>query len=245
MKALILAAGYGVRLYPLTKEHAKSLLLVRNVPIINYIVSKLEILDEIDKIFVITNSKFFPQFMKWKKEIKCKKDINVVDDLTKNHKNRLGAIGDIRFAIEKENIDDDLLVIGGDNLFDDDLAPFLSFAKANKGKPVMGVFNLKDREQAKKYGMLKLDKNNIVIDFQEKPQNPDSALVAMCLYLFPKDKLGLIKEYLNGNTEQYDATGYYINWLRKRETVYGFVFSGRWYDIGDYGFYKEAKEKFK
>jgi glucose-1-phosphate thymidylyltransferase len=84
----------------------------------------------------------------------------------------------------------------------------------------------------------------VITDFQEKPANPDSSLAAMCLYFFPKDKLVLIKEYLNGNKKNHDATGYYIDWLRKKEPVYGFVFSGAWYDIGDHSFYKEAKQKF-
>jgi len=244
MKALILAAGYALRLYPITKERPKALLLIRDRPIINHIIDKISSIEEINEIIVITNSKFISQFEKWKEEVLCNKNIRLVDDLTKNHNDRLGAIGDIRFAIENAQIDDDLLVIGGDNLFDGDLRDFLAFAKTNKDNPVIGVFDLKDKEQAKKYGVLKLDEDNVITDFKEKPKDPDSALVAMCLYLFPKNKLRLIKDYLSGNAEKYDATGYYIDWLRKKETVYGFVFRGRWYDIGDHGFYKEAKEKF-
>ncbi|MDD5045259.1 MAG: nucleotidyltransferase family protein [Candidatus Omnitrophica bacterium] len=245
MKALILAAGYAIRLYPLTKQRAKSLLLVRRKPIINYIVSKLEAAGEIDEIFVITNSKFISQFRQWKKGLDCSKRLRLIDDQTKAHEDRLGAIGDILFAVKKGKINDDLLVIGGDNLFDSDIKEFLEFGRAKKGHTVIGIFDLKNRQEAKRYGVIRLDKNSRIADFKEKPRHPRSALVAMCLYLFPKNKLRRIREYLGDRNKNRDATGYYIDWLRKKESVYGFVFSGRWYDIGDHSFYKKAKERFK
>jgi len=245
MKALILAAGYATRLYPLTKEYPKPLLKVGRHPIINYILDKLETLEDVDEIIVVTNSKFISQFRQWAKGIRTHKHISLVDDLTYDHSDRRGAIGDMNFAIDKIHIKDDLLVIGGDNLFDGDIGDFLSFARTNKPHPVIGVYNLKDKKQAKNYGVIKLDRKNKVIDFQEKPLKPKSRLVAMCLYYFPKEKLELIKEYLNTKTDKHDATGFYINWLIKKESVYGFLFFGRWYDIGHHQFYNEAKEKFK
>ncbi|MCM8780146.1 MAG: sugar phosphate nucleotidyltransferase, partial [Candidatus Omnitrophica bacterium] len=129
MKALILAAGYAVRLYPLTKAKAKALLPVNGVAVINHIIAKLESIEEIDTIIVVTNSKFISQFRKWRDELECKKQIRIVDDLTRSNKDRRGAIGDIGFAIDKEKIDDDLLVIGGDNLFTGNLKDFLAFSK--------------------------------------------------------------------------------------------------------------------
>jgi glucose-1-phosphate thymidylyltransferase len=148
------------------------------------------------------------------------------------------------FAINKKCIRGDLLVIGGDNLFDGDLDGFLSFAKTRQPNPVIGVYNIEDIRQATKYGVAKLDRKNKLIDFQEKPKSPKSTLVAMCLYYFPKDKLRLIKEYLNTKIDKHDATGFYIDWLRKRVPVFGFVFGRHWYDIGDHKFYNEAKERF-
>ena len=148
------------------------------------------------------------------------------------------------FGINKKRIKSDLLVIGGDNLFDGDLKDFLSFAKANRPRPVIGAYNIRDIHKAVKYGVLKLNSKFKVIDFKEKPKASRSTLVAMCLYYFPKESLGLIKEYLTNRANKQDATGFYIDWLRKKVSVYGFVFNGRWYDIGDYGFYHEAKEKF-
>jgi glucose-1-phosphate thymidylyltransferase len=245
VKALILAAGYATRLYPITKEYPKPLLSVAGRPIIDYIVDKLKDLDPIDEIVVITNSKFISLFRKWSRQKQIKKRISLIDDLTSSHDDKRGAIGDINFAVAKERIKDDLLVIGGDNLFDSDLKGFLSFVKAKTPHPVIGAYDIEDISEAKKYGVIKLDASKRVVDFKEKPKNPKSTLIAMCLYYFSKEKLGLIREYSEAKTDKHDATGFYIDWLRKEEIVYGFIFKGRWYDIGHHKFYNEAKEKFK
>jgi glucose-1-phosphate thymidylyltransferase len=244
MKALILAAGYARRLYPLTKEFPKPLLAVKHRPIIDYIIDKIECIREIDEIIVITNSKFMSRFRAWAAKHPTKKHITLVDDLTKTHSDRRGAIGDMNFAINKKRIKEDLLVIGGDNLFDGDLNDFLDFTKGHKNNPVIGAYNIRRLDAAREYGVIQLDKKDKVIDFEEKPSQPKSVLVAMCLYYFPKDKLRLIKEYLNAKANKHDATGFYIDWLTKKEPVFGFVFHGRWYDIGHHKFYEEAKQRF-
>jgi glucose-1-phosphate thymidylyltransferase len=244
MKALILAAGYATRLYPLTKEYPKPLLEVEHKPIIDYIVEKVNKIKAIDEIIVVTNSKFISRFKKWKVKQGKRKPITLVDDLTRDNSSRLGAVGDINFAIDKINIRDDLLVVGGDNLFSGGLGDFAAFIKNHNNNPVIGAFNIGNKQEAKKYGVIKLDRNSRVIDFQEKPRYPRSTLVAMCLYYFPKERLRLIKDYLRHKNKKNDATGFYINWLSKRINVYGFVFLGQWYDIGDYKFYNAAKEEF-
>lgn len=239
-----MAAGYATRLYPLTKDYPKPLLKLGTRPIIDYIIEKLDIIDEIDEVIVITNSKFLAYFKKWAKKIKINKRLSLVDDLTKSLSDKRGAIGDMDFAINKKRIKDDLVVVGGDNLFDDDLKGFFSFVKAKAPSPVIGAYNIRNKIHAKKYGVLKLDKKGKVVDFKEKPGTPKSTLVAMCLYYFPKGRLPLIREYLRKQNKKYDATGLYIDWLRKKCPVYGFLFSGRWYDIGDHKFYNEAKKLF-
>ena len=244
MKAIILAAGYATRLYPLTKEYPKPLLMVRQKPIIGYILDKMAQIKEIEEIVVVTNSKFFPKFKDWQRHLEIKKPISVLDDLTKDNAHRLGAVGDMGFAIGEKNIKDDLLVVGGDNLFDGDLRDFLAFAGMHKANPAIGAYNIRIKSKAVRYGVLKIDRKNKVVDFQEKPEKPKSTLVAMCLYYFPAKRLGLIKEYLKEN-KRFDATGSYIDWLREKVAVYGYIFSGSWYDIGDHKFYNEAKGKFK
>lgn len=245
MKVLILAAGYATRLYPLTRQYPKPLLLIGQTTMIDHIIAKLADLEEIDEIIVVTNSKFIAQFRKWARGLKINKRLNLVDDLTESYSRRRGAIGDMYFAVNRKKIRDDLLVIGGDNLFDGDLRDFLCFARSKRKCPLIGVYDIKNKKLASKYGVVKLDKKNRIIDFQEKPARPKTRLVAMCLYYFPKEKLPLIKRYFLSNlSKKCDATGYYIDWLRKKENVYGFKFSGRWYDIGHRANYRAVKDKF-
>lgn len=244
MKALILAAGYATRLYPLTKEQPKPLLEVKGKPIIDYIVDKLKAVSIIDEIYVVTNSKFIRLFRSWRKSARPPKKITLVDDLTKNNRDRLGAIGDINFAIKKQEIKEDLLVIGGDNLFSGSLAGFLAFAQKNSSAASVGLYRLKRKKDASRYGVAKLNSRKAIISFIEKPGRPQSTLVAMCLYYIPKNSLGLIKEYMRDNKKQADTSGGYIAWLRGRTEIYGYVFNGSWFDIGDYKYLNAAKERF-
>ena len=244
MKALILAAGYATRMFPLTKEYPKPLLLVGKRPIIDYIVDKLEAIEEIDEIIVVTNSKFFPRFKEWRRSLRSLKRITLVDDLTQSLHDRRGAIGDMNFALTKRRLRDDIVVIGGDNLFEQGLGVFLSFARGKKANPVIGVYDIRHKHKAQQYGVVKLNAHGKVIDFQEKPEKPHSTLVAMCLYYFPKERLRLIREYLKSKINKHDATGFYIDWLRKKVSVYGFVFDRPWYDIGHPNIYRGVKKNY-
>ncbi len=245
MKTLILAAGYATRLYPLTKEYPKPLLEVKGRPIINYIVDKLKAIAGIDEIYIVTNSKFILNFSGWVKSIKSPKKITLIDDLTKNNRDRLGAIGDINFVIEKQKVREDLLVIGGDNLFSGSLKGFLDFSIKRRPAVSLGLYGLKRSEDASRYGVVKLDKQKKVISFEEKPEKPQSSLVAMCLYYMPKDHLSLVKQYIqNKKANRADATGSYIAWLKDEADVYGYVFGGSWFDIGDYKYLNAAKKGF-
>lgn len=243
MKALILAAGYATRLYPITKDFPKPLLRVGKRAIIDYIFDKLAVLEQINEVIVITNDKFFGRFEKWKHGLKAGKAVTLVNDLTKTHEDKLGAIGDMHFAISSRKINDDLLVIGGDNLFDSSLNGFLSFARKHK-TPAIGVYDIKDKTKASHYGVLTLNREGRILEFKEKPAHPESTYVGMCLYYFPKEKLGLLEEYLSGRSDKKDATGYYIDWLSRKVAVYGFIFDCRWFDIGDKDFYNKARQNF-
>jgi len=244
MQALILAAGYGKRLYPLTKEYPKPLLKVNGQPIIDYIIFKLIKIKEIERIWVITNAKFFAQFLKWKKEKKFDKPINLINDLTKIYSQRRGALADIDFAIKKKNIKDDLIIVGGDNLFEENLAGFISYIKEKKENFIIGLHRLKDKSQAKHYGVARINRENQLISFEEKPPKPKSRLVGICLYYFPKDKIFLLEEYLK-NSKLKDAPGNFINWLYSREKIYGYVLKGFWYDVGQPRTLKEAEKTLK
>jgi glucose-1-phosphate thymidylyltransferase len=244
MKALILAAGYATRLYPLTRKYPKPLLQVGGRPIIDYVVDKLSALEEVKEIIVVTNSKFIGLFRRWAKGLRLRPALTLVDDRTRSLADRLGAIGDMHFVVRERRVNDDLLVAGGDNLFDGGLRGFAGYCREKNHYPVIGLYDIKDKARAVHYGVVKLGPGGRIAGFQEKPRRPASSLVAMCLYFFPRAKLGLIEEYASGRGRKKDATGLYISWLRRKTPVYGYAFSGRWYDIGDHKFYEEAQEKF-
>lgn len=243
MKALILAAGYATRLYPLTRNYPKPLLPVAGKPIIDHIAAKIEALRGVDEIIVVTNSKFASLFERWAKRRSGSLRVTVVDDLTSTPELRRGAIGDLHFVIGSKGITEDLLVIGGDNLFDSGLEEFAVFSSSKSPAGVIGAYDIKDRRKAGKYGVVSLDSGRVV-DFQEKPAHPASALVGMCLYYLPGFKLGLVDEYLKEGNKK-DAVGFFIEWLRSKEDVFCFVFGGRWYDIGHHDSYREADAYFR
>jgi len=209
---------------------------------LNYLIEKLNGIEEIDAIYFVTNQKFYPQFQRWSGETKSKNPIEVLNDGTTSDGKKLGATGDMNFVIRQKKITDDLIVVAGDNLFVLDLHKFVNFCKSN-GMSI-ALQDVKDLELMKKYSEVKLDPTNKIISFTEKPLNPQTTLAAICLYFFPGGKLGLISKYLNeGNNP--DQPGMYIQWLYKTETVHGFVFDEKWYDIGDLKQYKEADKEFK
>lgn len=245
MKALILAAGYGVRLYPLTKKWPKPLLNIRNKPIIKYIIDTIKKIGEIDKIYVVTNKKFFSKFKKWNDKFHYKVPIEIINDGTTKNENRLGAIGDIKYVVDKKGIDDDLLIIGGDNLFQFNLRPCINLA--NKFNSfVIGIYDIKKKEQATRFGVVTIDKKSFRIkSFEEKPARPKSTYIATCAYVFPKDKLYLVTKYIN-ERNNLDAPGHYISWLVKNKfDIYACLFKGKWFDIGQKETLRMARKKFE
>ena len=243
MTIIILAAGYATRLYPLTLDKPKPLLKVGKKTILEYIFDKIVQLAEVNKCYIVTNQKFFGVFRKWAENYAFSVPIEVVNDETATNETRLGAIRDIDFVIKKQGIKDDILVIGGDNLFEFRLKDFVEFAKQYKPDFSFAVFDIGDIEKARQYGVVKLDGSNKVINFEEKPQNPQSTLISTCVYYFPKEKLNLITDFLSSGNKA-DATGNYIKWLSETDGIYGFAFKESWYDIGDIKSLKEADSKY-
>ncbi|MCQ9207827.1 MAG: sugar phosphate nucleotidyltransferase [Omnitrophica bacterium] len=231
-------------MYPLTLDRPKPLLPVAGKPTLEYIVERIEEIEEIDQVFVVTNEKFFKQFADWQKKFSARKTIKILNDKTSSEQERLGAIGDMDLVIKKERIADDLLVIAGDNLFELGLREFVDFAQHRAPASSIGLYDIKDKEAVRRYSQVCLDQNDKIINFKEKPKKPTSTLVAKCIYFFSKSKLGLISEYLSSGGST-DAPGHYIAWLcQKRFAVYGFIFCGKWYDIGNQEIYKKADKYF-
>ncbi len=242
MKALILAAGYGTRLAAIAKDTPKPLLDVAGKPLIDYTVDKLKSVSGLSEIVVVTNNKFYNIFCAWAKTHSDFK-VRIVNDGTNVPEERLGSVGDINYVWSKETQKDDWLIIGGDNIFMDDLNLFMGMAVAKSPAMTIGVYDIKDIAGASKFGVAAIDADDKVISFEEKPANPRSSLIVMCLYYFPKETLEFIEEY-KSVSKALDAAGSYIQWLSEKKNVYGFQFTKKWYDIGSVEALQEAQEFF-
>ena len=240
MKVLILAAGYGTRLYPYTKNFPKPLLKVGQKPIIEYLLDKVEELKGVSSVVIVTNDRFFKTFLKWKKGFKSRYPIKILNDLTMSPKDKLGAIGDMNFVFQKYGFRGNFLVLGGDNLFRESLIKFMNFAKKKSPYSSIGLFDIKDKAEASNFGVVSLNSQKRIKEFYEKPAKPRTALVAMCLYYFPERAMRLIKKYLSQRQNCSDASGNFISWLSKQDKVYGFTFNDLWFDIGRLKTYKKA-----
>jgi len=242
MKIGILAAGYGTRLYPLTYHIAKPLLAVNKKPMINFLIDKVRILEKkfsIDEVRIVVNHKFYKDFLTWKKKYKVK--AKILNDGSTSPENRLGAIKDMQFAISSTKAD--WLILGGDNLFDDSLSGFLDFCLANKPYPSIGLYDVKSKKDATRFGIVSLNSKKRIVKFAEKPKKPDSTLAASCVYFFPRESLGLLKTFVR-EYKKVDASGRYIAWLTRESKVFGYVLKGKWIDIGHFDSLKLAEKTF-
>ncbi len=236
MKAIILAAGYATRLYPLTLNTPKPLLLVKGKPIINFTIDKLNGCAEIDEIFVVTNNKFHHNFVAWQKTVHSLKKITIINDGTFENGARLGAVGDMQFVIKTQNITNDILVIAGDNFFSFELCEIISFYN-KKQTIIVGVFDTQNKKRiAKILGCLELDANSKIIGFEEKPENPRTTLASTGCYIFPKSSFPFIDEALK--IKHPDRHGDLLVYLMQKLPIHAFTFKGYWYDIGCHAEYE-------
>ena len=245
MKAIILAAGYATRLYPLTENMPKALLPVGGKPILEHLLDTFTHDEIIDEIHIVSNARFFEQLENWKlsAEGKYRQKIIVWNDGTSSNETRLGAIGDIQFVIDHAGIDDDLFVAASDNLMSKSLMGYLNDFKAHRCDLLLAG-KLSDYEERKRYAIMQLDENNRVTDLVEKPEEPKSDIAAFAEYIYTKDTLPLIRQYLDeGNNP--DSPGRFPEWLYKRKEVRAYVYDGECVDIGTLKMYKEITENWK
>ena len=245
MKVIILAAGYATRLYPLTLTQPKPLLPVAGQPMIEYVLDNLAPIGGLDRIYVVTNAKFANHFQNWAdayRRTKAKLDFTIVNDGSTDDSNKLGAIGDLHLVLTREQVDDDIIVVAGDNLFSESLADFGRLCRS-KNAPVLAVYDVKDLEQIKKYNAITLDPDGRITFFEEKPKNPASTVTGIALYYYPRTTLPLIRQYIvEGNNP--DQPGRLIQWLYTRTPVYTWMVPGLWYDIGSKETLEEANRIF-
>jgi glucose-1-phosphate thymidylyltransferase len=239
MNVLILAGGYAKRMWPLTKDTPKALLPIGNKTALDLIMQNLEKVNLIDKISVSTNKRFADQFEEWKQK-SGHGEVKIVVENTTCEEEKLGAIKAINFALKQENIEDDCLIIAGDNLFDFNLNNLIEFAK---DKPALLVSDVREKEKASQCGVISVNDEGKIIDFEEKPENPKSTLVSTACYFFPKHSLKFFDEYLTEGNHP-DAVGYFIQWLHKKTEMKALPVTGKWYDIGDKDTYKKVQTLF-
>jgi glucose-1-phosphate thymidylyltransferase len=237
MKAVVLAGGYATRLWPVTKHRPKMLLPIGETTVIDRIFEALERDDRIETVYVSTNERFAQEFEAHLAGTDFEKPTLSVEE-TSEETEKFGVVGALGQLVDREGIDDDLLVVAGDNLIGFDLPEFLDYFES-KGTTTLAAYDVGDREKAKSYGLVELDDDRVV-DFQEKPEEPNSTLVSIACYGFPRESLRFDEYLSDGNNP--DEPGWFLQWLQSREPVHAFVFEDPWFDIGTPESYLEAIE---
>jgi len=238
MRVLILAAGYGTRLYPITVDMPKALIPIGGKLLIDFIMDKVALLNKkvnVEETIVVSNAKFYTKFIEWKNNTGA--EVTIISDGTKFSDERLGAVGDIGFVLSKRE-DDDWLIVGSDNFFDWGFYDFLEFALGNRPYSCVGVYDTEDNSSLSNFGVVELEDDMRIRKFIEKPKYSRKAMVATCIYFFPRESLGMFNEFIKREDDK-DASGKYIEWLVRKSVVYGYVFKGKWLDIG----HKDALKK--
>lgn len=222
MKCLLLASGFGTRLYPVTKKTPKGLLPYRGKPVITHIVDRIPPGIE---VYVTTNLRFEAQFQKWRAELS--RSVNLFVEPVASEEERLGAVGSIEYFVRMNSIAEDLLVIASDNYFDFDVVDFISCFDGNLA--LNAVYDIGSLKEARQFGVVSLAGDRLAA-FAEKPENPASSLISTACYIFPARVLPLLADCCRSG--QCDNLGNFISHLISRDGVRAYVFRGTWFDIG-------------
>ena len=237
MEAVVLAGGYATRLWPITKNRPKMLLPVGETTVIDRILTGLEEDERVESIYLSTNEAFADEFETHIDQEGYEKTQLSVED-TSDEAEKFGVVCALAQLVEREGVDDDLLVIAGDNLMGFHISEFIDDFEEH-GTPTLAAYDVGSREKAKSYGLVELDGDRVV-GFQEKPDDPNSTLVSIACYAFPEESI-LFDKYLSGDNNP-DEPGWFIQWLQEEEAVHAFAFEDDWYDIGSPASYLEAVE---
>ncbi|MFO8063860.1 MAG: nucleotidyltransferase family protein [Spirochaetota bacterium] len=244
MTCIILAAGYATRLYPLTRDFPKPLLDVAGRSILDRIVDNAMRVPELSRIVVVTNEHFLSQFETWRvKRFGSDAKVRVVNDRSTSNEKRLGALSDLNLAVEEADVDEDALVLAGDNLFDFELADFAAFYFST-GTDCITAHEVSDLERLRRTGVVELAEDGRVLSFAEKPKNPASSWAVPPFYAYTRETLRRRLPAYLGQGGEGDAPGSFIPWLIKRTPVYAYCFEGERYDIGTRDSYERVVELF-
>ena len=241
MKCLILAAGYATRLYPLTENFPKPLLKVGEKTILDWLLNDIDTLGAVDEYIVISNHKFAHHFEEWAAAHTL--PITVVDDGTSTNETRLGAVCDMQFAIDKLNLDDDLLVIAGDNVLDFSLTHFIRYADEKKTSCTMR-YREDDVKRLRKSGISEIGEDDVLLSLEEKPENPKSHWCTPPFYFYTREDARRIKEAIADGCGT-DAPGSLVAWMCRHTTLHSMEMPGSRYDIGNLESYEAVQKNYK
>jgi glucose-1-phosphate thymidylyltransferase len=236
MKAIVLAGGYATRLWPITKHRPKMFLPVGDSTVIDTVFEDLEADPRISEVYVSTNERFAGEFESYLTESDFEKPTLSVEETT-GEAEKFGVVGALAQLIDREGVEEDLIVVAGDNLISFDVAEFVDFFERT-GTPAIAAYDVGSKERARSYGLVELEGDRVV-DFQEKPDDPKSTLVSIACYAFPAETLPLFDEYLAAG-ENPDEPGWFVQWMQARRPVHAFTFDGAWFDIGTPESYLDA-----
>lgn len=246
MQALILAAGYATRLYPLTEHTPKALLPIGGKAMLDYLMEALVKIPQMTAVHLVTNARFAGQFGEWAQKMEPvygPLTPKIWDDGTHDNATRLGAIGDIQFVLDRAHIREDLLIAASDNFFTFDLNLFAQeFEKT--GQDCLTAQPMEDVDTLRRFAVAALDEKGTVLDLEEKPREPKTNLAVYALYLYRADTLPLFAQYLaEGNNP--DSPGHFPGWLYTKKPVHAFIFPGTCVDIGTVESYREVCEAYR
>ncbi len=236
MDAIVLAGGYATRMWPITRNRPKMLLPVGDTTVIDRTLAQLEDDDDIDDVYISTNERFATDFTNYVDEKGYEKPELSVED-TSDEDEKFGVVGALAQLIDREELEDDLLIIAGDNMVGFDISDFVEFFE-EKQSPVLAAYDVGDLERAKSYGLVELDGDQVV-NFQEKPDEPKTTLASIACYAFPADVLPKFDTYLEDDQNP-DEPGWFLQWLQSRQPVHAFTFDDIWFDIGEAAAYLDA-----
>lgn len=242
MKALILCAGFGTRLFPLTHDQAKPLLQVAGKPIVEHLVDRIRSASGVEALTFVTNARFLAQFESWAADMSKRHPdiiIEILNDGARDHQHRLGAVGDLAFAVEQMNLHETALVAAADNLYDTSFAPFFEDYQTNPRDLIL-VYHEEDQEKLRRTGVVEIDESGRLLRFWEKPEQPTTDLACPAFYILEAASLALLETYLDENADA-DAIGHFIGWLAGKRPVYAHRMEGRRLDIGNLDHYRAAE----
>lgn len=239
MTGIILAAGYATRMYPLTLNFPKPLLEVGGKKIIDHLLEDGE-RSGIERFIVVSNHKFISLFREW---AEGKDNVMVLDDGSVDNEHRIGAVKDIEFAIEKAGINDDTLILAGDNVLDFSLSSFIEYGK-KKGTSCIMRHREPDKARLSKTGVVTIDQDDLVLSMEEKPKEPKSEWAVPPFYYYVKEDLPLIKEGIENGCGT-DAPGSFVSYLAERRPVHAFLMPGKRFDVGSIEGYEKIRKEYK